>query len=419
MNVSDCSYLSGPNCTFGFPYWVEQCLRQIPGAVRGDYAWAECVLESSTQLEQSIYSERQYLLTLWPAFIGIICGFGPDPSDMVFDNVWWAAMFAITCGGLPGFDSRKPRHHATTDWVDEGRQICESHSESFDPRRSQIIPRSFGRPNQNRVEAIVRMEWIIYSFSWLCYIAFNILFVMALKQSTTYSVIVNTSAGFWYWLSAGPAVLSACAEIFQNRVELYEPLSDRPAESTGTNMNDWLMSTATSKSDVSGPQVVLTAYPKPKGADTTATVAPAVTNPPPGQLLYRRSHHKSALQVWWRIICLQFQRKRYRVLVKPEDDRWFFLLWKLVVGLSRVAVFAEGSNTMGGILLMPEPNDVVLLILLLFLTSIPRMIFFGIWRNKARGADLVVVCNQLAIDQEFLAATRQNILESMGREAVG
>lgn len=75
--------------------------------------------------DKSLYASRQYFLTLWPAFVGAIVAIAPDPSSMVYDNIWWSGLFALTCGGLPGIDSACPAHHVEAHSEDEGRAMCE------------------------------------------------------------------------------------------------------------------------------------------------------------------------------------------------------------------------------------------------------------------------------------------------------
>ena len=396
MSMPNCSWASGADCSWSPNYWRGQCLQEVPGSRVGDVDWAQCVLNSCTQFEQSVLAQRQYILTLWPTFIGFICSFGPDPADFVCDNVWWAVLFAVTCGGLPGLDTRKPRHYMSIDWLEEARQICQFHPHDIDPKYSGTIPRSFGRPNVKRIQAIVRIEWITYLFSWACYIAFAVNFALAVNQSVVYSVPIRAGVSTWYWLSAGPAVLVLCSEALQNRVELFEPDAHISATNKIIDTQEDCTSTLLSIGSAAATRV-RREQESVTIRDHQKSVDAAQADP---RALYQKTHSKSFFYLWSRIAYLQFTRRSYRVLLRPEDDRWFFLCWKLLVNLSRVTLFAWGSAIMGGIILFPQPNDLALVVLMLFLTAIPRMLFFGIWRNKARGADLVVVCNQLAIGQE-------------------
>ena len=105
---------------------------------------------------------------------------------------------------------------------------------------------------------------------------------------------------------------------------------------------------------------------------------------------------RSVSSLWLRILRHQWRRSQYRILVRDHQSHrteWFFVLGRGAVGMSRVAVFAMGSITMGNILLMPVPDDFYLFVVLLFTTSLPRQLWSAFWTNGNRGADLVVWVN--------------------------
>lgn len=47
-----------------------------------------CILNKFTEVDTAMFSSRQYILTLWPAFVGALVALAPDPSKMVYDNNW-------------------------------------------------------------------------------------------------------------------------------------------------------------------------------------------------------------------------------------------------------------------------------------------------------------------------------------------
>lgn len=99
-------------------------LNDLSPASRGNITG--CILEKFTEFDKALYASRQYILTLWPAFVGAIVALTPDPSSMIYDNVWWAILFGITFGGLPGLDHQGgPPHHVEATSEEEGRGLCE------------------------------------------------------------------------------------------------------------------------------------------------------------------------------------------------------------------------------------------------------------------------------------------------------
>lgn len=112
--------ISGSNIGLRFKSTRAKCIKLTAGQPQFEQdwyitSWVAYVFGTLTELDKAILASRQYMwvtlqdciglfvtltwnsLTLWPAFVGVIASFGPDPSVMMFDNLWWACLFAMTC----------------------------------------------------------------------------------------------------------------------------------------------------------------------------------------------------------------------------------------------------------------------------------------------------------------------------------
>ena len=311
-----------------------------------------CILTRFTELDKALFSSRQYILTLWPAFVGAIVALAPDPSRMVYDNIWWSGLFAITSGGLPGLDSASPPHHVEAHSEEEGRTMCETWK--FNPSKPKAMSKTDTRGSSDQGKGYICLEWVSFFLSFGLWLSFCVYFAHTLKPALdiTYETYYLEGA-VWYYISASPAIGGIIFGLMHNRVDLYEP-ADGPEE---------------------GGQGLLRTGGKG----------------PPTHF----NHIKvgSVFNLWLRILRHQWGRSQYRILVRDDQSprtEWVFVLGRGAVGMGRVAVFAVGSIAMGNIILMPVPDDLYLFVLLLFTTSMPRQLWSTFWTNGNRGADLVV-----------------------------
>lgn len=129
---------------------------------------AECMYEQMSELQKAVIGGRQYVLTLWPAFVGFVCSLGPDPYYMVYDNLWWAILFAITSGALPGLTNRLPEHHVEAYSIDQARLECEGWM--YNPQ----LPRTASRTHRDRDFSSQRgmavLEWFAFYLSLFSYV---------------------------------------------------------------------------------------------------------------------------------------------------------------------------------------------------------------------------------------------------------
>lgn len=316
-----------------------------------------CILNKFTEVDKALYSSRQYILTLWPAFVGAIVALAPDPSSMVYDNIWWSALFAITSAGLPGMDAVSPPHHVEAHSEDEGRTMCESWQ--FKSSMPKAMSKGETMGSSGRRIGYIYFEWAAFILSFALWLLFCLYFGYTLRLPLDFTFEIYWLEGaLWYYISASPAVVGLILELMRNRVDLYEP-ADRPEEKDGSLRNG-------------------------TEGQTISLVQ---------QQGFKYVKVRSVFSLWLRILLHQWRRSQYRILVRNQQfDRieWLLVLARAMVGMGRMAVFAVGSIAMGNILLMPVPDDLYLFILLLFTTSVPRQLWPAFWTNGNRGADLVV-----------------------------
>ena len=297
---------------------------------------------------------------------------------MVFDNLWWAALFSMTCAGLPGVSSTKPPHHVEAVSTGQGRAFCEHwRPVKHAPREAS---RSWVLASTPPRKALIITEWACFLVGVVMYLAFSLWFAYTLRDAF---VIASEpeywlAVAAWYWLSPLPALSAVVlSEAWQHRVELYEPLEIGPSSQSHV-------------SESKGPGFVSSAL-LPAAFVSVMTGQPMT--PERASVLavpYYRVNTPTIFHVWSRVILHQWHRRYYRLLVKPSSQRPYFLLIRVMVALGRISLFAWGSAWMGDILLMPMPQDLLLFVLLLFTSAIPRIVFPHLWSNGARGADLVV-----------------------------
>ena len=317
-----------------------------------------CILNKFTELDKALYSSRQYILTLWPAFVGAIVALAPDPSSMVYDNIWWSGLFAITSGGLPGLESASPPHHVEANSEREGRTMCETWI--FNPSMPKAMSKRDTMGSSAQGMGHVYLEWASFFLSFALWLFFCVYFGHTLKPAIDFTYEKYYLEGaVWYYISAAPAVSGLIFELIRNRVDLYEP-ADRPEEGKEGSLR------------------------MGEEGQTISLIQ---------QQHFNHVKVRSVFSLWLRILRHQWRRSQYRILVRDHQSHrteWFFVLGRGAVGMSRVVIFAMGSITMGNILLMPVPDDFYLFVLLLFTTSLPRQLWSAFWTNGNRGADLVV-----------------------------
>ena len=331
-----------------------------------------CILDKFTQFDNALYASRNYILTLWPAFVGAIVALAPDPANMIFDNVWWAALFAITCGGLPGLDSSaSPLHHVEAHSDAEGRAMCEAWT--FDVSRPKAMAKTHTMGLKTRGKGRIRMEWMGFFLGLSLWLAFVVYFGHTLYPTVNFAFPIEIlGCAVWYYISASPAVLDCLFELAHDRVDLYEIV-----RSDGDSLDQ---------------------APSTGDEDKSKRLAEVREL---SQRRFQKVKVRSVLSLWLRIVVHQWRRERYRILIRDSSAHrfwWFFLIGKALVGIGRMTVFAMGSVSMGNILFMPVPDDLYLFVLLLFNTAVPRQLWPAFWTNGNRGADLVVFVRNIHLE---------------------
>jgi hypothetical protein len=244
-----------------------------------------CILTKFTELDKALYSSRQCILTLWPAFVGAVVAIGPDPSSMVYDNIWWSGLFAITSGGLPGMESASPPHHVEAHSEREGRTMCETWQ--FNPFMPKAMSKRDTMGSSTRGTGYIYFEWASFFLSFALWLSFYVYFSRTLKPALDFIYEKQWLEGaVWYYISASPAVGGLIFELMRNRVDLYEP-ADIPEE------------------DIQG------SSRKGEEGQTISRVQ---------QQHFNHVKVRSVFGLWLRILLHQWRRSQYRILVRDHQS---------------------------------------------------------------------------------------------------
>ena len=317
-----------------------------------------CILDKFTEVDKVLFSSRQYILTLWPAFVGAIVALAPDPSRMVYDNIWWSCLFALTSGGLSGLNTASPPHHVEAYSERAGQAMCERWQ--YDPSKPRAMSKGETMGPLSRGACYIRLEWAAFFLSIAVWVSFCSCFGLTVQSALDFVYDKYRLPGFvWYLMSASPAICGLTLELMRDRVDLYEPVDRHQA----------------------GLHIISSS------ADERRTSSLA------SEQSFRHIRLKSVFSLWLRILQHQWRRSRYRLLVHDQRScktELIFAFGRGIVTMGRLIIFAMGSISMGNIVLMSVPDDLYLFALLLFTTSIPRQLWPAFWMNGNRGADLVV-----------------------------
>ena len=243
-----------------------------------------CILNKFTEVDKAWFSSRQYILTLWPAFVGAIVAPAPDPSRMVYDNIWWSGLFAITSGGFPGLESASPPHHVEARSEREGRTMCQTWQ--FDPSMPKAMSKRETMGSSARRMGYVYLEWASFFLSFALWLSFCVCFGHTLKPADFTHEKYYLEGAAWYYISASPAVGGLIFELMRNRVDLYEP-ADRPEDIEGSSR-------------------------KAERGQTISLVQ---------QQRFNRIKVKSVFSLWLRILLHQWRRSQYRILVRDHQSQ--------------------------------------------------------------------------------------------------
>ena len=257
-----------------------------------------CVLDKFTETDKAVFASRQYILTLWPAFVGAIVAMAPDPAFMVYDNLWWAALFAVTCGGLPGLDASNgsPPHHVEALSEAEGQSMCEAWQYSAtNPTKLSKAEAMGGRA---RSKSHLRFEWLSFFFGFGLWLFFCVYFANTLQDAVDFNFSLHFHSGaanaIWYYISCTPAIVGVILELLEDRISLYEPI--QPSQETATK---------TGSSEV------------PR---------------------FKLVEGISRFTLWGRVVRHQWRRSKYRILIRGSSSHWLFAMGRMVIGIGRITV---------------------------------------------------------------------------------
>lgn len=165
-----------------------------------------------------MYSSRQYILTAWPAFVGPIVALAPDPSSMVYENIWWSALFAIASGGLAGLDAVSPPHRVEAHSEGEGQMMCESWQ--FKSSMPKAMSKEETMESFGRGIGYNYFEWAAFIVSFALWLLSCLYFGYTLRLPLDFTHETYWLEGAaWYYISASPAVAGLILELMRNRID--------------------------------------------------------------------------------------------------------------------------------------------------------------------------------------------------------
>ena len=291
----------------------------------------------------------------------------PDAAPVAYDNVAWAILFALTSGGMPGFNAPPLPHQLTFVDLAAAQRTCELSLVDGSDDPGKISRYSAARPATSYTRAAT--GWLLCLTSFGIWAAFIILYLVCLSNVIYLSADIPwVYSAIWYIIAAVPALADVIARLVLNNVEVYEPMdgSRRPPFEPSS-------SAAVSKvADATQPMVPVHDAKDPHAAPT-----------------YQRKTFGTGVHAWMRIVHLQLKGRPYRLLVHPLPDTVLTGIFQYLILMGRLTIFVWGSLSQGSFLFL-FPNDFQLLVLLVFATATPRALWPDMWKRAKGGADLVV-----------------------------
>ncbi|CAF9933503.1 MAG: hypothetical protein HETSPECPRED_008669 [Heterodermia speciosa] len=329
-----------------------------PGSWNYTRSVADCIFNNLSEHEKAEASTHQYFLTLWPAFISIIVAMGIDAAPIAYDNLAWTAIYLLTSGAMPGFETTAFPHQVVAAEVSEARKLCESWQDDYPARKVSRLSRL-----RRNTYAPMWMDLALMAASLGLWLTFVIYYVVTLHRSFTMTETIPWCYGvMWYLVAAFPMLFGALPRLVLNNVDLYDPravVNVKASSRTG-------------------------AIDKRKGTAKNSSAQ-----------LYEHRKMKHGFHTWCRLAFLQLSSRPYRVLVHPFPQSYLLASYNYLVAIGRFGVFIWGSMAQGVLTFVPTPTDYYLAILLLFTTATPRLIAPKFLRSGRRGADLVVSVERL------------------------
>lgn len=283
---------------------------------------------------------------------------GIDAAPIAYDNLAWTAIYLLTSGAMPGFESTAFPHQVVAADVSEARKLCESWQDDYAARK---VSRLSGL-RRNKY-APRWMDWTLMAASLGLWLTFVVYYVMTLHRSFTMTETLPWCYGVvWYLIAAFPGLFSALPRLVSNNVDLYEPAAvvDRANLPSAGASN---------------------------GRKSIAKNCSAQ--------LYEHRKMKHGLHTWCRLAFLQLSSRPYRVLIHPFPPSYLLATYNYLVAIGRFVVFIFGSMAQGSLLFVPTPADYYLTILLVLTTATPRLVAPRFLRSGRGGADLVVSVEKL------------------------
>lgn len=110
----------------------------------------------------------------------------PEPTSLVYDNIWWSALFAMTSGGLPALISGSPPHDVEAHFERKGRTMCETWH--FNPYMRKAMSKGEIMGSSARGRNHVRLEWASFFLGFVLWLSFCVYFGHTLKPALDFTL---------------------------------------------------------------------------------------------------------------------------------------------------------------------------------------------------------------------------------------
>jgi hypothetical protein len=297
---------------------------------------ANCFYNSVDEVAKANIAARSTMVSLWPAMISLVSALYPDAADVAHVHLGWAAMFALTSGGIAGYSLQTPRGHHFAPSEELARKWCEG----------TVIPVKAGSPARERKSLhLVSLGLLLCAAG--VYATFAALFLNILKKTIlTWLCEPYWFGALWFFLCSVPALLQAARQVlFTSNTTLY----------------------ATNKD---------------------------------AALPFKKLEKVGNIGMWMRVLKYQFTNTPYRLLVQKPEESLASGLFDTLIATGRLAVFVFGSVTQCSLILMPTPLDGLLFGLIVATAFVPRVLWMKICARAVHNDTWVVFYERSDVSTE-------------------
>lgn len=258
---------------------------------------ANCFYNSIDEVAKANIAARQTIVALWPAMTSLVSALYLDAADVAYDHLGWAALFAMTSGGIPGYSLETPSSHFTAPDYETAKAWC---NDTEGPRTNPAHARK-ARPATKHLH-------IVSHGLLLCTIAIYAVFLGFFLDILKWTILTWLCSPYWfgslwYFLSILPTVMQAAYHLL---------------------------------------------------CTTNTTL---IVPDPASFVSFVESKSTNNFYLWVRVFKSQLTNRPYRLLVHLPPESLASGVFHTLVAATRLGIFVFGSVTQSSLILMPTPLD--------------------------------------------------------------